>query len=383
MDFNFTKEQLMLQNAVREFVKAEAAPYEAKWDEEEHCPAELLPKMGKLGMLGIFVPKEYGGAGLGHIERALIMEEISRYSTGLAMTINSQDLGMAALLDFGSEEQKKRYLPDLCRGIKLTGLGTTESHSGSDVAGQKTAGELEDGNWVVTGHKCLITNSHVADSMIITAKTGTDENGKSRFTAMIIENGTPGFTVGKKERKLGLRTSATGELVMDHAKVPARNVLGEVGQGTPIIMKEIGEIGRAGMTAICIGILRGCLEESVKYANERIVYGKPISKLQAIQFHIAGNRMDYEAARLLLHKAAYLKDAGMSPVAVQFSIAKFFAAEAAARAAKRTIEIMGGYGVINEYPAGKLMRDAIATFSGGGTGEIQQVIIAGDTLKLY
>ena len=334
-----------------------------------------------MGILGVFVPKEYGGSGLSHVDRAIVMEELARYSPGLAMTVNSQHLGISAIMDAGTEEQKQKYLPLLCSGEFVTGLATTEAHSGSDVGGQKTLAIQEEDSWVINGTKCLITNSHVADMIILTAKTGEDERERAKFTAFIIEKDTPGFKLGRKENKVGLRSSCTGELILDNVKVPTANILGEIGKGTPIAMKGIGEIGRAGITAICVGILRTALEMGVEYAKQRIVYGKPIAKLQAIQIHIAHSRLDYEAARLLLHKAAFLKDEGKEGVVSDFSLAKLLATEGASKAAKRTIEIMGGYGIISEYGADKALRDALSAISGGGTNEVQRIVIAADTLK--
>lgn len=382
MDISFTEEQKLLQEAFRAFVKEEVAPNAAKWDEEDYCPVELFPDMGGLGILGIFVPEQYGGVGLGHVERVMALEEIARHSAGLAMFVFTHQLGMAAILDFGTEEQKRKYLPGMCAGKKICGLAVTEPGGGSDVTGQKTVAVLENGMWSVKGRKCFITNSHIADVTVLTAKTGEDDKGRATFSAIILEKGTPGFAPGRKEHKMGLRGSVTGDLVMDNALVPETNILGAVGQGNAIAMKEIGEVGRASMAAICVGILRGCVEESVKFANDRVLYGKPISKLQAIQFHIAENRVDYEAARALLYIAAAKKDKGI-PTTVDFGMAKFYAVEAASRAAKRTIELMGGYGVMNEYAAGRFLRDALASISSGGTSEIQKIIIAGDTIKAF
>ena len=382
MNFNFTEEQELLRSAFAEFIKEEIAPNAAKWDAENTTPLDIMPALGEIGILGVFVPEEYGGVGLGHTERVMALEEIARYSAGLAMMVFTHQLGMAAILDFGSEEQKKKYLPDMCAGTCICGLAVTEPGGGSDVAGQKTTAELVDGQWVINGRKCFITNSHCAGATVVTCRTGEDTKGRPAFSTIIIEKGTEGFMPGREENKLGLRGSMTGELIMNQAKVPEENLVGEIGKGTPIAMKEIGEVGRASMTAIATGILRGCLEDSVKFANERIVYGKPIAKLQAIQFHVAEIRCDYEAARLMLYRAAAVKDEG-KPATTEFAMAKYFATEAACKAAKKCIEVMGGYGVVNEYAAGRYMRDALACISSGGTSEIQKVIVAGDTLRRY
>lgn len=377
--FKFTEEQDMLRKAVREFVESVIAPKAALWDEQDHFPAELFPTMGEMGIAGIFVPEEYGGAGMGHMERAICIEEIARHSAGLAIAMMTHHLGIAAILDFGSEEQKKKYLPELCAGTKLGGLAVTEPGGGSDFSGQKTTAELIDGQWVLNGRKCFITNHH-ADVNVVTAVTGKDEKGRNQLSAFIIEKDTPGFTAGRKEHKLGLRGSVTGDVIINNVKVSQENLIGKAGGGARIGMAAIGEVGRAGMSAICVGILRGCVEEAVKFANERVLYGKPISKLQAIQMEIANIRTEYEAARLLLYYAASKKDA-KQPATPDFSIAKYYSSEAAVRAAKRTMDLMGGYGVINEYPVGRFLRDAMASIPSGGTSHIQQLIIAGDTLS--
>ena len=381
MDFKFSEEQNMLREAFAEFVKEDVAPNAAVWDREDHCPVELFEKMGSLGILGVYVPEQYGGVGLGQVERLIAIEEIARHSPGLAIAVFTHQLLITGILDYGTDEQKVQYLPDLCAGKIIGTLGATEPGGGSDFAGQKTTAEFADGTWTINGRKCFITNSHIADIVGVTARTGTDEKNRALFSMFIIEKGTPGFLPGREENKLGLRGSITGELLMDNVKVPEKNLLGKEGKGN-VALTIIGEIGRASISAICVGILRGCLEDSVKFANERIMYGQPISKLQAIQFHIAENRIDYEAAKLLCYRAASLKDEGV-PVVTEFSMAKHFGTEAACRASKRTIELMGGYGIIDEYPTGRYMRDALTAISAGATSEIQRLVVAGDTLKKY
>lgn len=382
MSFKFTEEQEMLRKAFAEFVKDEIEPNAAKWDNEDHTPMDLMPKMGEIGMLGVFVPEQYGGVGLGHIERAIALEEIARHSAGLAMMVFTHHLGMAAILDYGTEEQKQKYLPGMCAGTCVCGLAVTEPGGGSDVGGMKTEAVLEDGQWIINGRKCFITNSHVAGATVVTCKSGVDEKGRPQMTTIVIEEGTEGFRPGRHENKLGLRGSVTGELILDNVKVPEENTIGEIGKGNPITMRELGEVGRASMSAIELGILRGCLEDAVKFSKDRILYGKPISKLQAIQFQIAEIRCDYEASKLMLYSAAAKKDAG-EPTSTEFSMAKYFISEAAVRSAKRLIEIMGGYGVVNEYAAGRYLRDAIGCIPSCGTSEIQKIIIAGDTLKKF
>lgn len=382
MDFKLTEEQELLQSSFREFAKQHIEPNAAKWDAEDTCPAELMPLMGGLGILGIFVPEEYGGVGLSHLERSLAIVEIARYSAGVAMLVYTHQLAVAALLEFGSDEQKKKYLPGLCDGTKIGAFGSTEPGGGSDLAGVKTSAAKDGENWIVNGRKCFITNSHLADVCIVNARIGEDEKGRGLFNAFILEKGMDGFSPGREEKKLGLKGSVTGELIMNKASVPACNVLGVEGKGNAIAGKLFGEVGRPSMAALCVGLLRGCLEESVKFANERVLYGKPLSKIPAIQFAIAENRMDYEVASLLLYNAVALKDQGL-PSGAECSMAKLFCTEAAVRAAKRTIGLMGGYGIIDEYPVGRFLRDAVASIPSGGTSEIQNIIIAGETLKKF
>ena len=252
---------------------------------------------------------------------------------------------------------------------------------GSDVSGLTTEAVLNGDTWTLNGRKCFITNSHCAGVTVITCKTGEDEKGRAVMSTIAIEKSTEGFAPGRAENKMGLKGSYTGELIMNDVKVPLSNTIGEIGKGMPITMKELGEVGRASMCAIELGILRACLEDSVNFAKERILYGKPLSKLQAIQFHIAEIRCDYEASRLMVYNAATMKDTGA--VGAEFSMAKYFVSEAAVRSAKRLIEIMGGYGFVNEYPAGRYLRDAMGCIPSCGTSEIQKLIIAGETLKKF
>ncbi|MFR9276299.1 acyl-CoA dehydrogenase family protein [Finegoldia magna] len=380
MDFQLNKEQEMLKTAVAEFCEKEIAPYEAKWDAEQYFPVELFPRLGRLGILGIVSSKEYCGAGMKLIDRAIVMEELGFYSPGIGMAVNSQHLGIGAILEFGTEEQKKKYLPDLCMGKKITCLGTTEAQSGVDVAGQKTEAKFVDGKWIINVHKCLLTNADFADFTIITAKTGEDKRGKTLFTAFILKRGLPGISQGRRESKLGLRTSEQGELFLDDVEVEPDCVLGEVGKGTLVAMKQVSEIGRAGMTAVCVGITRAALELGVNYAQQRIIYGE--NRYQIFRQY----RFISQTVGLIMKlqdfffTAATLKDIGKSPATPDFSIAKLYG-DAACRASKSTIEILGGYGIIQEYGAEKIYRDAVSAISGGGTNEIQRVIVANDTIK--
>lgn len=378
--FKFTEEQEMLRKAVREFVEAEIAPHAAEWDEEDKCPVEYFEKLGELGVAGIFVPEQYGGSGLGHVERMICLEEISRHSAGLGMAMMTHHLGMSPILDYGTEEQKRKYLPSLCTGEKIAGLAVTETTGGSDYMGQKSTAEKTADGWKLNGRKCFITNSHIADVSVITARTGENEKGLPKLSAFIVEKGAPGFSPGRKEHKLGLRGSVTGDLAMVDVAVSDDALLGADGSGAKMGMGAIGEVGRAGMSGICVGILRGCVEEGIKFGSERVLYGKPLSKLQAVQFEMAQIRVKYESARLLSYYAAGLKDAKV-PCATEFATAKLVSSEGAAEAAKRLMDMMGGYGVINEYPVGRFLRDALAAIPSGGTSHIHQIVIAAATFS--
>jgi alkylation response protein AidB-like acyl-CoA dehydrogenase len=339
--------------------------------------------MAKYGFMGVKIPVEYGGAGGDYLSYVIMNEEFSRQDLVLSIYANtSNSLGGGPLLLAGSEEQKKEYLPPVARGEKILVFGLTEPGAGSDAGGTNTTAIPDGDDFIINGRKCFITNNHCADWTIITAKTGTDEKGRTQLSAIFIEKGTPGFQASREENKLGLRGSFTGDLVMTDVKVPAENLVGPEGKGSPIALKQIGESGRASMSAICVGIMRGLLEEGVKFSSERIIYGKPLNKLQAIQFHIAEMRTDYEAARLLTYQAACLRDEGVATTPYN-GMAKLFATNAAVRCAQHCIELMGGYGVINEYPVGRFMREALASISSGGTNEVQKMIVFGDTLKNF
>lgn len=375
----FTEQQELLRKVVREFVENEIAPIAQKIDEEDTCPVDLFKKTAQLGFNGVFVPAEYGGSGLGYTDMAMIVEETARHAAGFAMGMVAHYMAVYAIMTWGTEGQKKKYLPLLCSG-SYGGLSVTEPGGGSDFAGQKSTGRLEDDKWVLNGRKCFITNSHCMGVNVVSVRTGEDGKGRPQLSVFIVEGETPGHSPGRKEKKVGLRGSFTGEIVLDNVRLPQENLLGRPGDGAKIALGTLGEMGRGGTAAVALGILRGCLEESVRYAKERIIYGKPLSNLTNIQFIIAQNRTGHEAARLLTYNAVGAKDAGL-PCSSEIAMAKFFATEAAVDAAKRTMDLMGGYGVVTDYPAGRYLRDAVATIPGCGTSHIMQVIIAGGELR--
>jgi len=376
----FTKEQEMLRKAAREFVEREVAPYAAEWDETDHCPVELWPKWGELGFFGLFVSEEYGGAGMGLTERAIVLEEVSRYSAGLGIAFMTHELAIAAIYNHGTEEQKRKYLPDLISGIKIGGLSVTEPTGGSDLGNQATTIEKTDQGWVINGRKVFITNSHIAHINVVTGTSGVNEKGRKVLSVVIIPENTPGISPGRKENKLGLRGSVTGDVILNNVCVPEDCLLGKEGKGQAIALSTIGNFGRSAMAALAVGVLRGCVEEGIKFAKERIVYGKPIAKIPAIQEIIAENQCEYEASHAMLYNATALYDRGQDATP-QIAAVKYFASEAAVRAAKRTIDLMGGYGVINEYPVGRFLRDAMTIIPSGGTSHIMQIIVAAAALS--
>lgn len=376
----FTEEQEMLRMSIREFVEAEVKPNAKEWDEKSYCPIELFPALGDMGILGTFVPEEYGGVGLGYIERSVCLEELARHSAGLAITVMAHQLCLGGILSYGTEAQKQKYLPDMCSGKKIGALSLTEPTGGSNFMGQTATGECKDGQWVINGRKCFITNAMLADIDLWTVVTGENEKGRAVLSAFLIDKGTQGHNPGRTEHKMGMRSSNTGDISCVNVELAPEQLLNGEGMGAKIALSTIQEVGRAGMSAINVGILRGCLEESVQFSKERIVYGRPLHKLVNIQFAIAENKLDYETAKLLTYRAADRKDKGLS-CSCEFALAKYAATEGAIRAAKRTIDLMGGYGVINEYPIGRFLRDAISGSTAGGTSDVLKVVIAAETLK--
>lgn len=382
MNVHFTEEQKMLQQAFREFAEEYLAPNAAKWDEDHSCPSELFPIVGELGVLGIFVPEEYGGVGLGHVERIIAMEEFGRVSAGFTTFLFAHQLAVGAMNDFGTEEQKKEYLPGMCDGSKIWSLAVTEPGGGTDLYNHKVTAEKDGDDYIINGRKCFLTNSHNCDYCIVTAKTGVNEKGRNILSAFIVSMDNEGIKPGRLENKSGMRGSLTGDMILTNCRVPASAMLGADGKGAQIALKEIGEIGRASMSAICVGIMKACIEEGVKFANDRIIYGKPLAKIQAIQWHIAEMRLNYEIGRALIYRAACYKDEGQATT-LWNGMAKLFGTRAAVESAQHCIELMGGYGVITEYPVDRYMRDALAAISPGGTNEVHKMVIAADTLKTF
>jgi len=375
MDFSFTPEQEMLRKTAREFAEKWIAPKVDEMEKTCKLPMDLVKKMAELGFMGVLIPPEYGGTGAGHIARIIMLEEIGRVYAAMASTLQIFHLGQAPIIYYGSEEQKKKWLPSLASGEKLAALAVTEPVGGSDVMGIQTTAKKDGDNYILNGKKCFITNAHIADLCGILAKTGERE-----LSCLIVEKGTPGYRPGKEEDMLGLRGGTVGEIFLDNCKVPKENLMGKEGEGLRIALSSISNVGRPGLAAAGLGIARRCLEEGAKYSNERMAYGKPIGELQGVQWLLADIYMDYQISRLSSYYAAWLRDQGVRCDA-ENSLAKFWGTEGAARCAHNLMQILGGYGVMNEFVPQRLLRDAETLISAAGTLQIMRLVMAGAALK--
>lgn len=379
MNFELNEEQLQIKHSVREFAESEIKPNVMEWDETQHFPDELRPKLAELGLLGVIFPEEYGGAGLGYIEYATIIEEIARVcgSVGLSVAAHNS-LCSNHIYMFGSEEQKQKYLMPLTQGESWGAWGLTESQAGSDASGTRTNAIQSNGGWRVNGSKNFITHAIACNTLVAVAVTDK-EKGNRGISAFIFDKSMDGFRSDKKENKLGMRASETASVVFEDCYVPDENRLGNLGEGFLQAM-QILDGGRISIAALSVGIAQGAYEAAVKYAKERHQFGKPIAEFQAIQFKLADMATQIEAARLLTLQAAYLKDAGKK-VSQASAMAKLFASETAVRVAEESIQIHGGYGYTKDYPAEKYWRDAKLCTIGEGTSEIQRLVIAKTLLK--
>ncbi|RMG58672.1 MAG: acyl-CoA dehydrogenase [Deltaproteobacteria bacterium] len=379
MNFELTDEQKMIQDMTRDFAQNEVLPLAAELDETGRFPEELVKKMAELGLMGMAVPEEYGGPGLDYISYAIAMEEISRACAGTAviMSVNNS-LVCEPLLKFGNEEQKKKYLTPLAQGEKLGCFGLTEPGAGSDAASQKTTAVRDGDYYIVNGTKNFITNAPEADYCILFTMTDKEKRHKG-ITAFILDMKSEGVTVGKPEKKLGIKASHSASIILEDVKIPVENRLGEEGMGFKVAMATL-DAGRIGIAAQAVGIARACLEDALAYAKERQQFGQPIANFQAIQWMLADMATEIDAARLLTWRAAYLKDKGIRH-SKESSMAKLFAAEVAMRSAVKCIQIHGGYGYIKEYPAERHFRDAKITEIYEGTSEIQRLVIANALLR--
>jgi alkylation response protein AidB-like acyl-CoA dehydrogenase len=379
VDFRPTEEQQLLRRSVREFAETEMRPHVREWDEHQHFPVELMPKLASLGLLGIQFPEQYGGAGLSAIDYCICIEELARVDPAVALSVAAHNgLCSAHIFLFGNEQQKQKYLPPLTRGQKIGAWGLTESSSGSDAAGMRTTATRAGDCWVLNGSKTFTTHGRVGDTMVVMAVTDRAAGTKG-ISAFIVDKGTPGLSPGKKEDKLGMRASDTSEMLFENCRIPADQLLGAEGQGFVNTMQVL-DAGRIGIAALSVGLAQGAYEAALAYAKVRKSFGKTISTFQAIQWKLADAATRIEAARLLTYRAAYLKDRG-GRTSLESSMAKLYASETAVRVAEDCVQIHGGYGFVKDYPAEKYFRDVKLTTIGEGTSEIQRLVIARQLLS--
>jgi len=379
MDYLFTDEQKMVQELARKIADEKIRPVAAKYDQSEEYPWDIIKVIAEADLFGLFIPEEYGGMGTSVLNLCIAIEELSRACGGIAVCYAASALGTFPIVLFGTEEQKKKYLPDLAKGKKIAAFAVTEPEAGSDASAIKTTARKEDNYYVLNGLKHFITNG--GDAQIYTVIAMTDKTKGARgASAFIVEKGAPGFTFGKKEEKLGIRASSTRELVFTDCKVPKENLLSKEGMGFIVTMKTL-DLSRPGVGAQAVGIAQGALDVAVKYAKERHQFGKPISSFQGIQWMLADMATKVEAARALVYACAREIDAGRRDVAKDSAIAKMYASDVAMEITTNAVQILGGYGYMRDYPAEKYMRDAKITQIYEGTNQIQRNIIALQLIK--
>ncbi len=379
MEFELSEEQQQVKMSVREFAEAEIAPHVMEWDESQHFPIELVPKLAELGLMGIIFPEEYGGAGMGYVEYATIVEELSRVDGSIGISVAAHNsLCSNHIYTFGTEEQKQKFLVPLVQGKHLGAWGLTEPSAGSDASGTRSTAVRQNGGWLVNGSKNFITHAIHGDTCVAVAVTDRSKGNKG-ITAFIFEKGMKGFAPAKKENKLGLRASETASVVFEDCYVPDENRLGNEGEGFLQAMQVL-DGGRISIAALAVGIAQGAYESAVRYAKERQQFGKPIAEFQAIQFKLANMATELEAARLLMYRACYLKDHGKR-VTKESAMAKMYASEMAVRVSEEAIQIHGGYGYTKDYPPEKYWRDSKLCTIGEGTSEIQRLVIARQLLR--
>ena len=381
MEFNVPKTHELFRQMIREFVENEVKPIAAEVDEEERFPIETVEKMAKIGIMGIPIPKEYGGAGGDNLMYAMAVEELSKAcaTTGVIVSAHTS-LGTWPILKFGNEKQKQKYLPKLASGEWIGAFGLTEPNAGTDAAGQQTMAvqDPETGEWILNGAKIFITNAGYAHVYVVFAMTDKSK-GLKGISAFIVEANTPGFSIGKKEMKLGIRGSATCELIFENCRIPKENLLGDKGKGFKIAMMTI-DGGRIWIASQALGIAAGALDEAINYAKERKQFGRSLAQFQNTQFQIANLDVKVEAARLLVYKAAW-RESNNLPYSLDAARAKLFAAETAMEVTTKAVQIFGGYGYTREYPVERMMRDAKITEIYEGTSEVQRMVIAANIIK--
>lgn len=379
MDFSYNETQKMIAQSIRDFAEQHIRPNIMEWDESQTFPVELFHKLGEMGFMGVLVPEELGGSGLGYHEYITVVEEISKVDSSIGLSVAAHNsLCTNHILTFGNDEQKKRWIPKLATGEWIGAWGLTEHNTGSDAGGMATTAVKDGDEWVLNGAKNFITHAISGQVAVVIVRTGEKDDSHG-MTAFVVEKGTPGFSSGKKENKLGMRASETAELIFDNCRVPDANRLGEVGQGFIQAMKIL-DGGRISIGALSLGIAKGAYEAALKYSKERVQFGKPISQFQAIGFKLADMATEIEASELLLHKAAYLKDNHL-PVTKIGAMAKMYASEVCVKVSTEAIQIHGGYGYTKDYPVEKFYRDSKLCTIGEGTTEIQKMVISRNILK--
>ncbi|KFF18760.1 acyl-CoA dehydrogenase family protein [Flavobacterium hydatis] len=379
MNFDYNETQSMIAQSIKEFAEKNIRPYIMEWDEAQTFPISLFKELGAMGFMGVLVPEEYGGSGLGYHEYITIIEEISKVDPSIGLSVAAHNsLCTNHILTFGNEEQKKKWLPKLATAEHIGAWGLTEHNTGSDAGGMNTTAVKDGDHWIVNGAKNFITHGKSGDIAVVIVRTG--EKGDSRgMTAFVFEKGMPGFTSGKKENKLGMRASETAELVFDNCRIPDANRLGNVGEGFIQSMKIL-DGGRISIGALSLGIAKGAYEAALKYSKERYQFGQPISSFQGISFKLADMVTEIEASELLLHKAAFLKQQH-KPVTTMGAMAKMYASEVCVKVANEAVQIHGGYGYTKDFPVEKFYRDSKLCTIGEGTTEIQKLVISRNILK--
>ncbi len=372
IDFTFTEEQEMFRKAAREIAETQIAPHVTEMEETGEVSNAVVKALAEGEMMAITVPEEFGGLGLGYTERMIAVEEISRVSVAAGMMLQVFALGIEPIVKFGSDELKKKYLPGLASGERLSTTAVTEATGGSDPTGIRSSYKKDGDDFILNGRKCFITNSHIADTITVLAK---DEDSPKAFCAFVLDKDLPGWKATHKEHKVGMRGCNTGELAFENCRIPANQLLGAEGKGLSVTMAAIGDVGRGGMVGVALGLQAACLEESVKFANQRILYGKPIAALQTIQNKLADMKIDLEAGQLLGYRAVAIQDKGQRS-SNEFAVAKYYTTEACQRAAKIAVDIHGGYGCMEEYAVSRYLRDSYVVGPSAGTSDIMKVIIA-------
>jgi len=380
MDFSLTPEQEMLRKAMQEFAEKELSPRALQLDELGEFPRDIIKKIADLGLIGIVIPIEYGGSPMGHMARMISIEEVSRAYASIGLFLQATPLGLWTILHFGTEEQKKMYIPPVVHGEKIMCMAVTEPTGGSDPVSIKTRAKLEGDFYVVNGSKCFITNGAIADICVFTARTGDGPKGLSAF---VVEKGTSGFELGMREQHAGMRSMIVSEIVFKNCEIPKENLVGNEGDGLRATLKTVSEIGRTGNTGVALGIARASYETALKYAKEKQLYGEPIAELQAIQFMLVDMSVETEAAKWLAYHAAWLLDQGKTSreISKEIATAKAYSSEVARRNAIKAIQIHGAYGTLPEFHLMRYLRDALEAISAGGTNEIMRTVIAREITK--